>query len=235
MCGRYTLTCTPDVIAEEFRLEAIPALHPRYNVVPSQGVACVRARLQAQVWKREAVNLRWGLIPSWARDPAMGMKLINARVETVAKKPSFQKPFRERRCLVLADGYYEWKWEGTRKQPYHIRLKNERPFAFAGLWDRWNDGAGKTIESCAVLTTKPNERLASIHDRMPVILHPVAYEPWLDPVLHDATRLVPFLMPYPADAMIAVPVSGRVNDPRVDDARCLEPLEAPDQPSRSGT
>ena len=227
MCGRYTLTCRPDVVAEEFRLEEIPDLHPRYNVAPSQGVACVRAGLHVR--KREAVILRWGLIPSWARDPAIGMKLINARAETVAEKPSFQKPFRERRCLVLADGYYEWKREGTRKQPYYIRLKNERPFAFAGLWSRWNSEDGKTIESCAILTTKPNERVASIHDRMPVILQPVAYEPWLDPGVQDTTRLVPFLTPYPADAMIAAPVSRRVNDPRVDDARCLEAIEATDE------
>ena len=227
MCGRYTLTCRPDVVAEEFRLEAIPELHPRYNVAPSQWVACVRAGLRER--KHEAVTLRWGLIPSWAGDPATGMKLINARAETVAEKPSFQKPFRERRCLVLADGYYEWKREGTGKQPYYIRLKNERPFAFAGLWNRWNSEDGKTIESCAILTTKPNERLASIHDRMPVILQPVAYEPWLDPGLQDATRLVPFLTPYPADAMIAAPVSRRVNDPRVDDAQCLEAIEAPDK------
>ena len=223
MCGRYTLTCTPEVIAEEFKLEAIPDLHARYNVAPSQWVACVRAGLQAR--KREATTMRWGLIPSWTREPAVGMNLINARAETVAEKPSFQKPFRERRCLVLADGYYEWKREGSRKQPYYIRFNDERPFAFAGLWDRWNDGEGKTIESCAVLTTKSNERLASIHDRMPVILHPVAYEPWLDPGLQDAQRLVTFLAPYPADAMIVTPVSSRVNNPRVDDAQCLE---APD-------
>ena len=230
MCGRYTLTCTPEVIAEAFQLETIPDLHPRYNVAPSQSVVCVRAALPVR--NREAVTLRWGLIPAWARDPAMGMKLINARAETVAGKPSFRKPFRERRCLVLADGYYEWKREGTRKQPYYIRLKTERPFAFAGLWDRWNDGGGKSIESCALLTTKPNERLASIHDRMPVILDPEAYAPWLDPGLQDATRLVAFLRPYPADAMIADPVGTLVNDPRVDNARCLEAMETPDHPSR---
>lgn len=230
MCGRYTLTCMADVVAEAFQLEAIPDLQPRYNVAPSQGVACVRAGLRSR--KPEAVMLRWGLIPSWARDPAMGMKLINARAETVAEKPSFRKPFRERRCLVLADGYYEWKREGTRKQPYHIRLNSERPFAFAGLWDRWKGEDGKTLESCTILTTTPNERLASIHDRMPVILPTVAYEPWLDAGLHDVTRLVPLLTPYLADAMIAVPVSRRVNDPRVDDARCLE---APDDPSGSGS
>ncbi len=227
MCGRYTLTCTPEVLAEEFRLEAVPDLRPRYNVAPSQGVACVRAGLRSR--KREAVLLRWGLIPSWAGDPAMGMKLINARAETVAEKPSFRKPFRERRCLVPADGYYEWKREGSRKQPYHIRLNSERPFAFAGLWDRWTGKDGKTIESCTILTTTPNERLASIHDRMPVILQPAVYEPWLDPGLQDAARLVPFLTPYPGDAMIAVAVSRRVNDPRVDDARCLEALEALDE------
>jgi len=152
------------------------------------------------------------------------MKLINARAETVAEKPSFRKPFRERRCLVPADGYYEWKREGSRKQPYHIRLNSERPFAFAGLWDWWSDEEGQSIESCAILTTKPNERLASIHDRMPVILPPAAYEPWLDSGLQDATRLLTLLTSYPADAMIAVPVSRLVNDPRVDDARCLEAL-----------
>ncbi len=230
MCGRYTLTCRPDVVVEEFRLEEIPDFEPRYNVAPSQWVACVRAGFRER--QREAIMLRWGLIPSWARDPAMGMKLINARAETVAEKPSFQKSFRERRCLVPADGYYEWKREGARKQPYYIRLKNGRPFAFAGLWSRWNGEDGKTIESCAILTTTPNERLASIHDRMPVIVHPGVYEPWLDSGLQDTTRLVPFLTPYPADAMIAVPVGRRVNDPRVDDARCLEAL---DEPSRSGT
>ena len=222
MCGRYTLTCTPEVLAEAFRLEAAPDHQPRYNVAPSQAVVCVREAPPARI--REAVTLRWGLVPSWAGDPAMGMKLINARAETVAEKPSFRKPFRERRCLVPADGYYEWKREGSRKQPYHIRLNSERPFAFAGLWDRWTGADGKTIESCAILTTTPNERLASIHDRMPVILPPVAYEPWLDPGLQDAARLLPFLASYPADEMIAVPVSRLVNDPRVDDARCLEAL-----------
>ena len=144
MCGRYTLTCTPEVLAEAFGLEATPDFHPRYNVAPSQGVACVRVQHQTRI--REAVTLRWGLIPSWAGDPAMGMKLINARAETVAEKPSFRKPFRERRCLVPADGYYEWKREGARKQPYHIRLNSECPFAFAGLWDRWTGEDGKTIE-----------------------------------------------------------------------------------------
>ena len=223
MCGRYTLTCTPEVIAEEFQLQAVPDFEPRYNVAPSQWVACVRAGLSSR--KREAVTLWWGLLPSWAGDPAIGMKLINARAETVAEKPSFRKPFRERRCLVLADGYYEWKREGSRKQPYHIRLNSERPFAFAGLWDRWTGVDGQTIESCAILTTTPNERLASIHDRMPVILPPAAYEPWLDPGLQDAMDLAPFLTSFPADAMIAVPVSRLVNDPRVDDARCLEALD----------
>ncbi len=220
MCGRYTLTCTPDVVAEEFRLEASPDFQPRYNVAPSQLVVCVR--LQFRTWQREAVTFRWGLIPAWAKDPAIGTRLINARAETVTEKPSFQKPFRERRCLVLADGYYEWKRTSTGTQPYYIRLKNKRLFAFAGLWDRWKGEDGKSLESCAILTTKANERLATIHDRMPVILPPVAYEPWLDPGQEDPTRLVPFLTTCPANAMIATPVNRWVNDPRVDDVRCLE-------------
>jgi putative SOS response-associated peptidase YedK len=168
--------------------------------------------------------LRWGLIPSWAKDPAIGMKLINARAETVAEKPSFRKSFKQRRCLVLADGFYEWQKEGRVKQPYYIRLKSERPFAFAGLWDHWADADEKTIESCALLTTEPNELMAPIHHRMPVILNPDAYDDWLDPDQQDVARLVTLLGPYPAGEMVANPVSRLVNNARFDDPRCVEPL-----------
>ncbi len=220
MCGRYTLRSIPEVLAEAFRLEDVPDLQPRYNIAPSQWVACVKARPPSHGHRLD--RLRWGFMPSWARDPAIGTTLINARAETVAAKPAFQKPFRERRCLVLADGYYEWKREGAGRQPYYIRLRDERPFAFAGLWDRWTGEDGTILESCAILTTEPDESMALIHHRMPVILRPAAYEPWLDPALRNATRLVTLLTPRPAETLVATPVGVRVNNPRFDDARCLE-------------
>ncbi len=221
MCGRYTLTCAPETLADAFQLENVPALRPRYNIAPSQLVACVR---RSAMHTHKVSNLRWGFVPSWAQDPASGRTLINARAETVADKPAFRTPFRERRCLVLADGYYEWKREGTSKQPYHIRLHNEHPFAFAGLWDQWTGQDGTPLESCAILTTEPNACTALIHNRMPVIVHPEHYDPWLDPALRNVTRLVTFLKPYPADTMVATPVGHRVNNPRMDDARCLEAI-----------
>jgi len=173
---------------------------------------------------REGGKLRWGLIPSWAKDLAIGMKLINARAETVAEKPSFRKSFKHRRCLVLADGFYEWQKERRVKQPYYIRLKSERPFAFAGLWDHWADADGQVIESCALLTTEPNELMAPIHNRMPVILNPDAYDDWLDPDQQNVARLATLLGSYPAEDMVANPVSRLVNNARFDDPRCVEPL-----------
>ncbi len=172
--------------------------------------------------------LRWGLIPSWAKDPAIGMKLINARAETVAEKPSFRKAFRQRRCLVLADGFYEWQQDGRMKQPYYIRMKDERPFAFAGLWEHWSSSEEQVIETCVLLTTEPNELMAPIHNRMPVIVNPEAYDPWLDQAVHDVPRLTSLLRPYPAEKMMANPVSRFVNNARVDDPRCIEPLKEQD-------
>ncbi len=220
MCGRYTLTCAPEILSEAFQLEDVPDLSPHYNIAPSQWVACVRTRSANHA--RAVDRLRWGFVPSWARDPAMGRTLINARAETVADKPAFRRPFRERRCLVLADGYYEWKRDGARTQPYYIRLNTQRPFAFAGLWDQWTARDGTALESCAILTTRPNASMALIHHRMPVIIHPADYDPWLDPALRDPARLVTLLTSCPADAMVAIPVGNAVNYPRMNDARCLE-------------
>ncbi len=222
MCGRYTLTCAPETLSEAFRLESVTDLPPRYNIAPSQQVTCVRTRSATRT--RDVVGLRWGLVPSWTRDPAVGNTLINARAETAADKPAFRTPFRERRCLVLADGYYEWKREGTRTQPYHIRFNDGRPFAFAGLWDRWTGQDGTVLESCAILTTRPNACTASIHDRMPVIVCPAEYDPWIDPALRTVTRLAALVTPYPSDAMVATPVGAIVNNPRCDDARCLDAI-----------
>lgn len=223
MCGRYTLKTTPAVvIADQFHFEELSDIKPRYNIAPSQAVVSVR--MNSGSTTREGVMLKWGLIPSWAKDPAIGMKLINARAETVADKPSFRKAFRQRRCLVLADGFYEWQKEGHTKQPFYIRMKDDHPFAFAGLWEQWMDADGKPLETCALLTTEPNELMGPIHHRMPVILKTDAYDPWLDPTLHDVSKLTPLLQSYPAEEMIADPVGRLVNNARFDDPRCIEPL-----------
>ena len=222
MCGRYTLKTTPELVADQFHFEELSGLTPRYNIAPSQLVACVRKSSGSST--REGVMLRWGLIPSWAKDPVIGMKLTNARAESVAEKPSFRKSFRQRRCLVLADGFYEWQKEGRVKQPYYIRMKDDRPFAFAGLWEHWSSSEGQVIETCALLTTEPNELMSPIHNRMPVILNPDAYDPWLDPTLHDGSRLTSLLQSYPTEEMVANPVSRLVNNARFDDPRCIEPL-----------
>ena len=223
MCGRYTLKTPIEAVADQFQFEELAEAKPRYNIAPSQQVACVR--VLPGLTRRVGAMLRWGLIPSWAKEPAMEMKLINARAETVADKPAFRKPLRRRRCLVLADGFYEWRREGNAKQPFYIRMKDKRPFAFAGLWDRWVPPEGQAMESCALLTTEPNELMATIHNRMPVILPPGAYDPWLDPDLHDVSVLTPFLHPYPAAEMEAFPVSRKVNNPKFDDPACLNSIE----------
>lgn len=162
------------------------------------------------------------MIPSWADDPSIGNKMINARAETVAEKPAFRHSFRSKRCLVLADGFYEWKKEGTRKQPYFIRRKDDTPFAFAGLWDYWERDFG-AILSCTHLKTEPNELAATIHDRMPLILPESAYDLWLDPEVKDPKRLQPLLVPFTADVLEAFPVGSLANIPGNDSARCIEP------------
>lgn len=222
MCGRFSQTASPEVVAEQFGLDDAPLfLKPRYNIAPSQPVAVVRARPESG--KRECVLLRWGLIPSWAKDPAIGYKMINARAETASEKPAFRGPFRSRRCLILADGFYEWQQEGRRKQPFYIRLKDRRPFAFAGLWDRWEPQGREAVESCTILTTSPNDVLKPIHERMPVIVDPQAYNLWLDPTVRQVEAIQPILQPYLADRMEAYPVSLLINNPRHDAPACLEP------------
>jgi len=225
MCGRFTLS-NPDAeqLAAQFGVAALPDLRPRYNIAPTQPVAAVRRAAGKAI--REMALLRWGLVPAWAKDPTIGVRLINARAETAAEKPSFRVAFRRRRCLIVADGFYEWQKQQSGKQPYYIRLRGGRLFAFAGLWERWTGPDGQEIESCTLLTTAPNDLLRPIHKRMPVILHPDDYALWLDPAVGDRQRLQPLLRPYPAAEMEAYPVSRRVNNPRNDDPRCIEPYQA---------
>jgi putative SOS response-associated peptidase YedK len=222
MCGRYTLTTPVEELSKKFQFPEIIPLKPRYNIAPSQSVAVVR--LLPDDTDRKLAMLRWGLIPAWAKDPAKGAQPINAKAETAAEKPMFRDAFKRRRCLVPADGFYEWKQEGGRKQPVYIHIKDRKPFAFAGLWERWVGEEDEFIESCTILTTEPNELLDPIHNRMPVILSPQDYDLWLDPDVQDVTRLKPLLRPYPPEPMTFYPVSLRVNNPRNDDSQCIAPL-----------
>lgn len=222
MCGRYTLSARRLERAEKALYKLFPELDPRYNIAPSQDVPVIR---ESPEEKYELVMARWGLIPHWAKDTKTGYSMINARAETVAAKPAFRDAFRRRRCLVPADGFYEWKKAGAAKQPFHIRLKAGGDFAFAGLWERWR-GEGQEIESCSIIVTGANELLRPIHDRMPVILDPADYAAWLNAENWDPETLAGLLRPYPAERMEAVPVSSRVNSPKIDEASLLDPVEA---------
>lgn len=210
MCGRYTLKTPAAALAQQFELAELPDLAPRYNIAPTQQVAVVRAAEAG----RSCELMGWGLIPAWAKDSAIGGKLINARSETAAEKPSFRSAMRQRRCLVLADGFYEWQagsGKGKGKQPFYMTMDDERPFAMAGLWEAWHDADGTTRNTCTILTTTANELLAPIHDRMPVILPPEEYTRWLDPGMRHAEALHDLLGPFPATAMRARPVQTLVN------------------------
>ena len=194
-------------------------MQPNYNVAPTQEVPAVVAGNGGG--ERRLEMLRWGLIPSWADDPGIGARMINARSETVAEKPSFRRAFKERRCLIPADGFYEWQKTNGGKQPHYIRMKNGRPFAFAGLWESWK-GDGNEIRSCTILTTNPNDIAGEIHNRMPVILPPEGYEVWLYPDVRETDQLLSLLAPYPPSDMEAYPVSRRVNSPSNNEPSCVE-------------
>ncbi len=222
MCGRFSLGTPASVLAAQFDLFEAPPWTPRYNIAPTQEVLVVVQ--DPATASRQARRYRWGLIPSWAKDPAIGNQLINAQAETAATKPAFRVAFRKRRCLILADGFFEWKQENRHKQPFHIRMRDGRPFAFAGLWEHWEGPEAKVINSCTILTATPNDLLRPLHHRMAVILPSSAYDRWLDPSLQEPEVLQPLLHPYPSDDMTAYPVSMRVNNPANDSPECGAPL-----------
>jgi len=223
MCGRYALTSDGRKLARVFDAQLNAPRQARYNIAPSQPVPVVRDDRDAG--SRRLDMVRWGLVPRWADDPAIGHRMINARAESAATKPAYRAAMKYRRCLVPADAFYEWKKLPTgRKQPHAIRMADGSPFAFAGLWEHWQDANGNELETCTILTTEANELLAQLHERMPVILPAEHYDPWLDPSLQDADRVTPMLTPYPAEFMIDYPVSPRVNSPQHDDPTCLEPV-----------
>jgi putative SOS response-associated peptidase YedK len=229
MCGRFSLHARPEDVAEHFDLDATPELSPRYNIAPSQQVAAVRA---ADSGDARVLEMRsWGLVPGWAKDPAIGNRLINARAETVAEKPAFRSAFRRRRCLIPADGFYEWAPGSSPKQPWFITRGEGVVFAFAGLWEDWRSPEGAELHSCTILTTRANATLAAVHDRMPVILDPADYVLWLDPASKGAAAQLALLAPCPDTWLTRHTVGLRVNNPRHDDPDCaaqagLQPNQA---------
>jgi putative SOS response-associated peptidase YedK len=225
MCGRYTLSTPGEELADLFGLLAVPDVPARYNVAPTQEAAVVRVEAPGE--PRRLAFLRWGLVPYWAKEASIGNRMINARSEGVADKPAYRHSFRKQRCLVAVDGFYEWKKEGKGKQPYLIRRKDGRPFAFAGLWARWRDPsapAAGPLDTFTILTTDANERIRPLHDRMPVVLDRASFDLWLDPGMQDPARLQPLLLPAPSEDLEAFPVSRAVNSPAHDAADCVEPL-----------
>jgi putative SOS response-associated peptidase YedK len=221
MCGRFTLTSDPNTLQQAFPEFIVPErMTPHYNIAPTQPVAVV---------PNDASNkvdfFVWGLIPFWAKDTKIGSRMINARSETLAEKPSFRTPYKRRRCLVLADGFFEWVRQpgGGAKIPYYIRLESGEPFAFAGLWENWQSPDGSEIKSCTIITTEPNDLVRRLHNRMPVILQPEAYEDWLDPAERTPESLNPLLTAFPAVEMMAYPISTLVNSPRNDLPEILQP------------
>jgi len=224
MCGRFAFYSPHEAVARLFSVAAAPAIEPRYNIAPTQFIAAVRET----GGPREVAMLYWGLVPSWAKEKAIGTRMINARAETLAEKPSFRNAFRRRRCLVLADGYYEWQRSGTVKQPYFIGFADGAPFGMAGLWERWRDPAsGEPLESCCIVTTTPAASVAQVHDRMPVIVPAEAHAEWLDPRNEATDRLARLLGPCTRPDILARPVSRRVNDARNQGPDLIEQLAVP--------
>jgi putative SOS response-associated peptidase YedK len=222
MCGRFTLTSTPERLRQWFALAAAPeALVPRYNIAPSQEVLVIPNRTE-----RRLRPARWGLVPRWAKDPAIGHRLINARAETLAQRPAFRAALERRRCVVPADGFYEWRRRGRTRQPFHLRRRDGAPLALAGLWDVWQAPDGGRLASCAIVTVPANPMVAAIHDRMPAILSPAGVDAWLDPDAATWATLRPWLAPCPDDWLEAYPVSIWVNTPAHDDPACLAPVES---------
>lgn len=224
MCGRYRLSRRKQLVEEYFG--AVSDDHDweaRYNIAPTQPIPVIRQNPTQPV--RELSMMRWGLVPSWAKSTSAAASMINARSETASTKPAFSDALKHRRCLIPADGFYEWKRSGASKQPFCFELKDGELFAFAGLWDRWRDASGNWLQTCSILTTTPNAMTSAVHDRMPVILNADAYELWLDPGMNHSAELSEFLRPFDARRMRCYPVSNRVNHVAHDDEECCRPVD----------
>jgi len=222
MCGRFALLTHTEALIKRFGIEEIiKRPEPRYNISPSQNVTVVVKRNN-----RQLTEMRWGLVPSWAKDVSIGNRMINARAETVVEKPAFRNAFKKRRCLILSDGFYEWQKVGKIKKPTHIRLKSREPFAFAGLYEYWKTNSGKMLESCTIITTTPNEIMSPIHNRMPVILNPNDEATWLNPDNQEVPELIPLLKPYTSQQMESFEVSDFVNSPQNQGPLCTKPVNS---------
>lgn len=224
MCGRFAQIAPETELAQQYELDPATIqveMVPRYNVAPTQPVAAIRLGKDKQT--RELTFFRWGLVPSWAKDIKIGSRMINARSETVHEKPSFRAAFKRRRCIVPADGFYEWQKTPEGKQPMYIHAQDGKPLSLAGLWEMWHSADGSILNSCTLLTTTPNSLMAPIHNRMPVILEPEDYDTWLNPGDRPQQALH-LLRPFPAERMAAYPVSTWVNSPRHDDPQCIQPF-----------
>jgi putative SOS response-associated peptidase YedK len=221
MCGRFTRIIPIEDIIQEFAIaENACDLGPSYNIAPTQPIAVI----QEDSGVRRLVPLRWGLIPAWAKEPSIGNRMINARAETLSQKPSFRSAFKQHRCLIVADGFFEWQKRGAGKVPLYIRLRSGKPFAFAGLYDDWTSPEGQSIGTCAIITTDANDLMRPIHHRMPVILPTEHHAVWLDPTIEDEALLRPLLQPCPSEAMEAYEVSRLVNSPRNNSPTCIAPV-----------
>jgi putative SOS response-associated peptidase YedK len=224
MCGRYRLSRRKQLVKEYFDTASdAEDWNPRYNIAPTQPVPVIRQHPKEPV--RELSLMRWGLIPTWAKDSSVAASMINARSETASTKPAFRDAMKSRRCLIPADGFYEWAKTGKGKQPYCFEVNDGELFAFAGLWDRWKDASGKWLKTCSILTTAPNAVTSAVYDRMPVIIDPDAYDVWLDPEMTNVAAASDLLKPYDARLMRCYPVSTRVNHVANDDEGCSRPVE----------
>jgi putative SOS response-associated peptidase YedK len=224
MCGRFTLTANPETLQAAFPQFSVPQqMSPHFNIAPTQPIAVV-----PNTGENKVDFFVWGLIPFWAKDPAIGNRMINARSETLAEKPSFRTPYKRRRCLVLADGFFEWVViPGEKvKQPHYITLHDHQPFAIAGLWENWQSPDGSEIKSATLITTSPNSMMAKLHNRMPVIIDPKDYDRWLDPAERGPETLNDLLVPFASEKMVHYPVSRRVNSPVNDLPEVIIPLAA---------
>jgi putative SOS response-associated peptidase YedK len=222
MCGRFTLQIPPELLAEIFGLIDIPVYPARFNIAPTQKILAVRSVADNE--HRELVPLKWGLIPSWANDPSVGSRMINARAETVHEKPTFRNAIRHHRCIIPASGFFEWLHEDKTRRPLYVRLKDGSPMCFAGIWERWKSPEGEIIESCCVLTTKSNKLIEPLHERMPVLLYPQEFSLWIDTEITDPEKLNHLYQPYPVDLMEMYPVSPLVNSPRNDSPELILPF-----------
>jgi putative SOS response-associated peptidase YedK len=225
MCGRFAFYSPHEAVTRLFGVAGVADVEPRWNIAPTQHIAAVRS---GDDGRRELAMLHWGLVPSWAKERSIGARMINARSETLKEKPSFRSAYRRRRCLILADGYYEWQRSASVKQPFFISFADGEPFGMAGLWESWKDPAsGEPLESCCIVTTAPAASVAHVHDRMPVIIPAEARAQWLDAANTDVGQLDRLLVPWEGAGLVARPVSRRVNDARNQGADLVEPLGSP--------